>query len=253
MHTSSTCRPHALGAGSPSAGVAVEVAQYKIVGGWYWQTSGVELGSQTAGTWGRGTLRHSFIHNNDDALILWHSNNSVSDVVIWGGTNGANIQLGWVPRELVHVMVEDVDVIHNLQGWADAKTNNCVVNAAGLIPGFSVDAHKTLRDVVLRGITSEGQTLCAVRLAVEMRYLGLTLQDLAVDAWNGLGAAAQESTFHQADTAVFIAPAARVGLLLRNYTVGNDLITLAADNWQSNKRGRLNFAADMWGYWSAVP
>jgi hypothetical protein len=71
------------GGGSPS-GFEIDVAQYKQVGGWYWQTSGIELGSQSGGAWGRGSLRDSFMHCNDDCLILWHSNNSVSNVSIWG-------------------------------------------------------------------------------------------------------------------------------------------------------------------------
>ena len=125
------------GSASQEHGLTVDVAQYKLVGGWYWLTSGVELGSQGSdpAAWGQGTLRNSFLHCNDDCLVLWHANNTVSNVAIWGGSNGANIQLGWVPRELTNVEVNLVDVIHNLMGWTDDKGNNCVINASPLIPG----------------------------------------------------------------------------------------------------------------------
>ena len=61
------------------------------------------------------------MHCNDDCLILWHGNNTATNLAIWHGTNGANIQLGWVPRMLTNVSVDSVDIVHNLMGWADDK------------------------------------------------------------------------------------------------------------------------------------
>ena len=109
------------GDGDPSQGLAVDVVRYKQVGAWYWMTNGMELGSQGAGAWGWGKVEDSFMHCNDDCLILWHANNTATDLVIWHGTNGANIQLGWVPRMLTNVSVDSVDIVHNLMGWADDK------------------------------------------------------------------------------------------------------------------------------------
>ena len=79
-------------------------------------------------------------------------------------------------------------VIHNLEGWADDKPNNCVINAAPLLPGVAVDPTLVVRNVTLRNIASEGATLCAMRIAVEMTYHDLLIENLAIDAWNGLGA-----------------------------------------------------------------
>lgn len=235
---------------SPSLGLATQVAQYKLVGGWYWLTSGVELGSQGTGAWGRGSLRNSFLHCNDDCLVLWHANNTVTNVGIWGGTNGANIQLGWVPRELTNVDVDGVDVVHNLMGWSDDKGNNCVINASPLIPGFPANANLNLDNFSMKNIRSEGATLCGLRLAVEMTYKSFLLENFAVDAWNDLGVPAQRSSYYQADPAKFIAPFERA-LVLKNYTVGGVKITRKANNWQASGAGRLNFSADMWDYWTA--
>jgi hypothetical protein len=238
------------GDADPSLGLAVDVARYKQVGAWYWETNGIELGSQGGGAWGWGKVEDSFMHCNDDCLILWHANNTATDVTIWHGTNGANIQLGWVPRMLTNVSVDGVDIIHNLMGWSDDKGNNGVINAAPLIPGFAVNPTFELGDFVLRNIVSEGATLCALRLAVEMTYRSLVVENLAIDEWNQLGPAAQRSSFYQADPQRFITPA-RGALVLENYTVGGALITRAANNWQAAAAGRLNFSADMWPYWDA--
>ena len=63
---------------------------------WYWQTSGLELGSQGSRAWGRGLLRDSFLHCNDDCLVIWHSNTSTTNTVVWMA-GGAPIYpyLGW--------------------------------------------------------------------------------------------------------------------------------------------------------------
>ena len=87
---------------------------------------------------------------------------------------------------------------------------------------------------------------------VSMRYESVTVENLAVDGWNGLGAAAQRSTFSQADPTTFIAPKEGTGLVLRNFTVGGVRVSLADDNWRASQLGRLDFAANMWGYWTAV-
>ena len=236
------------GDGDPGKGLAVDVARYKQVGAWYWMTNGIELGSQGGGAWGWGQMADSFMHCNDDCLILWHANNTATNVTIWHGSNGANVQLGWVPRMLTNVSVDSVDVVHNLMGWSDDKPNNCVVNAATLIPGFSVNPKLELGTFVLRNIVSEGATLCAIRLAVEMTYQSLVVENLAIDGWNQLGPAAQRSSFFQADPRTFITPA-RGALVLRNYTVGSERITRAAQNWQATEKGRLNFSAAMWDFW----
>ena len=147
---------------------------------------------------------------------------------------------------------DGIDVVHNLMGWADDKGNNCVINAAPLIPGFAVNPALVLDDVVLRNIRSEGATLCAFRLAVEMTWRSLLVENLAIDGWNDLGPAAQRSSFYQADLAMPITPV-HGALALRNYTVAGETISRAANNWQAAGPGRLNFSGSMWTFWWATP
>ena len=120
------------------------------------------------------------------------------------------------------------------------------------LKGFPVNSTLVLDHFVLRNIVSEGATLCGLRLAVEMKYRSFLLENFAVDSWNDLGAAAQRSSYYQADPTDFIAPSP-AALVLRNYTVGGVVITRDANNWGAAEAGRLDFSADMWGYWTAVP
>ena len=44
----------------------MNVANYKQVGSWYWQTDGIEL-------YDDGQMKNTFFHANDDVLKIYHN------------------------------------------------------------------------------------------------------------------------------------------------------------------------------------
>lgn len=66
---------------------AMHVRNYQQIGGWYWQTDGIEL-------YRGSSMKHTFFHSNDDVIKLYHSSVDVGDTVIWKNENGPVIQMG---------------------------------------------------------------------------------------------------------------------------------------------------------------
>lgn len=231
---------------------AVHARNYQQVGAWYWQTDGLEL-------YRGSTLRDSFLHANDDAVKLYHSDVTVTDTVVWKGENGPVFQWGWSPRTVHNVLVERTDVIHNRMYWNDRKSNTCVLNAA---PSWqdpsatdTADRSHEIRDLTIRDTNVEGMVNCAIRIAALQDMHGVLVDGLHIGAWNGVGIDAQQSLFSaytdKAGDRVEIGTGAD-GLLLRDYTVGGEPVLKAADNWAYDETGRLDFDRDLDGNWDAV-
>ena len=101
----------------------MNVANYKQVGSWYWQTDGIEL-------YDDGQMKNTFFHANDDVLKIYHNRVKIKNTVIWKNENGPVVQWGWVPRDIDDVTVRNTDVIHNRMYWKDVKYNTCVFNSS---------------------------------------------------------------------------------------------------------------------------
>lgn len=233
---------------------AMTVEQYKQVGGWYWQTDGIEL-------YKGSTLRNVFFHANDDVLKLYHSNVEASNVQVWKSENGPVIQWGWVPRNIENVHVDGVDIIHNRIYWKDVKYNTCIINSsthyADMGSTTTADPGTLVKDLLLENIRSEGMNNCAMRLHALSNWENIHIRNLAIEAWNGLDAYSQQSRFqaftNSAGVAVTIGneTSQHNGLAIESYTVGGTLISKAGNNWSSNDLGRLNFDGALWENWDA--
>jgi hypothetical protein len=238
------------------ASIQTDFAHYKQVGAWYWQTDGVEL-------YPSGSLKHAFLHANDDVIKLYHSNVSVDDVVVWKGENGPVFQWGWAPRDIANVQVQNVDIIHNRMYWQDDKHNTCIFNSARHFADISADntadSSALIRDMYFSNIRSEGMNLCAMRLYALANWQNIEIRDFSIDAWNALAPASQYSfletlTDGAQGESVTISNENNLGqgLLLQNYQVNGETILKTSDNWSSEQLGRLNFSSEHWLKWDAV-
>lgn len=236
--------------GAPT--IAANVSHGKQVGGWYWQTDGIEM-------YDNSTMSNMFFHLNDDVLKLYGSNTQVNGIVVWKLSNGPVIQWGWTPRTIERVYVNGVDVIHNRM-HGDTH-NTCIINSARhyLDPGseFLADPQALVSDMLLSNIRSEGMNLCAMRLYALSSWRNIHITNLWIEQWNGLDIARQASRFEALSS-----PAGfRVsigneisngqGLALFDYTVAGVRITKEAGNWPSFEPGRLDFNASLWENWDA--
>ena len=234
---------------------AMRVNNYQQVGGWYWQTDGLELYRGT-------TLANSFFHANDDAIKLYHSHVRVRNTVVWKNENGPVFQWGWTPRDVEDVVVDGTSVIHNRMYWNDQKRNTCIINSASSYldgnASDTADTTHTIRDLTISNTHVEGMANCAMRIYPLQNLERITIDGLHIDSWNGLTMPAQESFFDQftnaESTPVHIGnqTADGMGLLLHNYTVGGVPVIKAGNNWAHNELGRLNFDPRLYDNWDAT-
>jgi hypothetical protein len=230
----------------------MDVSRYKQIGGWYWQTDGLEL-------YRGSTMEHAFFHANDDVLKLYASNLKVDDIVVWKSENGPVIQWGWSPRVIDDVHVNGVDVIHNRMYWP--HHNSCIINSARhyLDPGSSrtADPNTRVSDVFLENIRSEGMNLCAMRLYALSAWEHIHIANLWIQEWNELDIETQASRFealsNEDGERVFIGNEVRDGrgLAIENYVVGGERIRKSGENWRADQPGRLAFDPSLWENWNA--
>ncbi|HMP71697.1 MAG TPA: family 49 glycosyl hydrolase [Kiritimatiellia bacterium] len=236
--------------------IRADFHHYKQVGGWYWQTDGVEL-------YPRSTLQNSFLHSNDDVIKLYHSHASVRNVVVWKGENGPVFQWGWVPRNVRDVHVDRVDIIHNRMYWKDVKSNTGIFNSSAHWDYGSPrhgDASAIIENLLLENIRSEGMNHVAMRFLVLSAWRNIEIRNLWIEQWNEMPPHSQQSLFYSAWSPRHDRPVPvgnetsdRQGLRLINYRVGEEIIAKASDNWPSDRAGRLNFAPEHWEAWDARP
>jgi hypothetical protein len=229
-----------------------DASHYKQVGGWYWQTDGLEL-------YRGSSMSNAFLHSNDDVLKLYASHLRVNDIVVWKGENGPVIQWGWKPRNIADVHLNGLDVIHNRM-YTDAH-NSCIINSAGHYEDPAsdrlADPHSRVSDVFLERIRSEGRNLCAMRLYALSSWENIHIRNLWIQEWNELDVRTQASKFEALSDArgeqVVIGNEVRDGrgLTIESYVVGGERIRKSADNWRADRPGRLDFDGSLWDNWDA--
>lgn len=241
--------------GNEQGDFKMTVNNYQQVGGWYWQTDGLEL-------YKGSTMRNSFLHSNDDVVKLYHPDVTVDNNVVWKNENGPVFQWGWSPRTISNVRVSNTDVIHNRMYWKDTKTNTCVINAASsYLDGSSTstgDTTQSIDGLTISNTNVEGMVNCAIRIYSMQNTKNVTIDGLHIGAWNKADPAGQSNLFKAftdgQGNRVTIGNQTKdhAGLLLHNYTVGGETILKAGDNCASDELGRLDFDADLYDHWDAT-
>lgn len=250
----------------------MDVSNYQQVGAWYWQTDGLEMYSNPKEE--RSTLKNSFFHANDDVFKLYHSKVDLTNNVVWKNQNGPVFQWGWEPRNVDDVKVTGTDIIHSRMFSRDVAHNSCLFNSArhwkDTGAATTADPAKTVSNLTFTNTRVEGSVNCAIRLNALSSTENITIDGLSIDGWNGqstdltqsriellTSSAGQKVRFGSADGTV-------KGLTLRRYQVGQGggatgakptgytNVTTDNNEWQTDKPGRLNFDADLWGRWTAT-
>lgn len=250
----------------------MDVSNYQQVGAWYWQTDGLEMYSNPGE--GRSTLRNSFFHANDDVFKLYHSQVDLSNNVVWKGQNGPVFQWGWAPRNVDDVTVTGTEIIHSRMFSHDVAHNSCVFNSARHWEDTgatnTADPSTTVSNMTFTNTRVEGSVNCAIRVYALSNTENVTIDGLTIDGWNGQSTDLTQSrlqllTSKDGQKVRFGSTDGTVkGLRLRGYRVGQGggatgarpagytTITTNGNEWQSDRPGRLNFDAELWGRWTAT-
>jgi YfiH family protein len=153
---------------SPNESQNLTFTDIKEVGGWRWNSDGVEPPQGS-------TAQYVFLHCNDDGLKAYYSDITFRHAVLWKGPNGPAIQTGWDRRWTWNLLVEDVDVIHFEGPQYQGATNNGLVSnqydRGTIAPNnmhFNTEAQSTdvnarpdMRNLVFRDIRCEEPILRA--------------------------------------------------------------------------------------------
>ena len=115
------------------------------------------------------------------------------------------------------------------------------------------DASQTVANMHFENITVEGMTNCAIRIYAMASTSNIDVQNLKIEAWNGLDPTAQVSQFMAytdagGRTVTIGDEKDGKGLSLTNYTVGGEVIEKGV-NSDADQAGRLGFdegLADSW-------
>lgn len=80
-------------------------------------------------------IDNCFFHVNDDCLVLYGSNLTISNCVIWQLPGGSIVQLGWKPNVIGGTnLIDNIDVIH--AEWTDTTSQNVgFINAMNTVAG----------------------------------------------------------------------------------------------------------------------
>lgn len=230
-----------------------KVNRYKQVGAWYWQTDGLEIYSGV-GESNKGEMFDSFVHANDDAIKLYHSNVEIKNTVVWAGENGAVIQFGWESLDLntdplnpSESVVDGVDVIHNRMYWQYPKDNSCIISASKFID-LPVDeteklewVSREMHDVTIKNVRSEGKNLCAMRLNTLNIWRNINIENLSIEEWNEMPEYAKYSTLDEYEDRDLIGNEMNggQGVAIFNFQVGNQCVSKWDSTWDT--LGFLNF------------
>ena len=217
---------------------SVSISDYKQVGAFFFQTDGPEMypGSR---------VRDVFYHCNDDALKLYYCNVTIRNATVWKVRNDPVIQMGWAARDLHGIRVAGLRVIHTR--YCTSPDDNVPPAIIGASPFYSKGQTRRPDWTIsawLSDIVCEGACPALMHITPLQNY-NLTIDSVAFPGGlqrNPLGLGRGE---------VRPAPGIRMGLRIKNWTVEGQAVGMR--NFQSDKLGQFDIAAQYWGQWEIVP
>lgn len=235
----------------------VNAWDYKQVGAFFGQTDGIEM-------YPGSNVHDIFYHAGDDVLKTYYSNVLVERVVVWKTNNAPIIQFGWYPRTLTNITVDSVDVVHcryisqaapyprALVGSAASYLNTAATNDA------SINAY--ISDYTVSNWRSEGLSPALLGINPLSNIDTFLIENVWIEELAPDTTQVDMSTFTVfTDSSNNNAPVKlgqnspnNLGLTIKNYTVGNTRVTLAAGNWDSYSLGRLDIDGSYWQRWTAI-
>ena len=214
---------------------AVLLADYKQVGAFFYQTDGPEI-------YENSVVQDVFLHVNDDALKAYYSNVSVSRATIWKGLNDPVVQLGWAARDVHHVRIETLRVVHARYLSAAMYVPSAIFGASPFYSAGTVLPNNTIA-LDATDIVCEGVGCPALLRLTPLQSYNVQLRDVAfpdgLDAGGSLGIGVS--------MVPAASPAVSMGLHIANWTVSNRTVTM--DNFQACSLGKLNIDVSYWGQW----
>eukprot|EP00933_Yihiella_yeosuensis_P008666 TRINITY_DN114250_c0_g1_i1.p1 TRINITY_DN114250_c0_g1~~TRINITY_DN114250_c0_g1_i1.p1 ORF type:complete len:254 (-),score=6.17 TRINITY_DN114250_c0_g1_i1:342-1025(-) len=215
---------------------SIYVSDYKQVGAFFFQTDGLQM-------YPGSIVRDVFYHVNDDALKIYSSDVTVSNVIVWKCHNDPIIQLGWKARSVQNVSIDGLSIIHTRYQYPHMYVPSAIIGASP-----SYDGHGQVRpdyriEMNISNIVCEGPSPSLIRITPLQSYRlnirNVALPDGFVDDRrdDGLGVSIVEPSHHDI----------KMQIEISNWTIKGEQVTM--ENFHSHKLGRFNIDGSYWGHW----
>ena len=236
---------------------SVQASDYKQVGAFFGQTDGMEI-------YPNSHVRDVFYHVGDDGIKTYYSNVLAERLTVWKTNNAPIAQFGWYPRDLNNITIDSVNVIHSRYiSQAGPYPRALVASAASYLDTSSTskaDITKHLSNYVVSNWRSEGVSPALLGINPLENIDTMTFENIWVEKLAPDTTLVDTSTFTKftddshGNTPITLGANSpgNLGLTIKNFVVGDEHITLAANNWDSYSTGRLNIDGSYWGRWTAI-
>lgn len=120
-----------------------EISWVKVIGGWVYNCDGITA-------YANSTVKNCFIWANDDAIKVYLSNITWSDIVVWQLNNGGVIQMSWGRSLADNCRISRVDILRAewIKPGFNAALLSCVGNHYQEPDRFSAQTNWIIEDVV---------------------------------------------------------------------------------------------------------
>jgi len=233
----------------------VDVADYKQVGAFYTQTDGLQI-------YPNSHIRDVFYHSGDDTIKTYYSNVRAERIVVWKTNNAPIIQMGWYSRNIANISVDQVDVIHSrYQGGSEYYPRALVGCAASYEDPTATDTantRNTITNYTVSNIRSEGISPALVGMNLMSNLDRFRIINAWIEEFSPATTQLEYSVVRgftdpnngNRNVTIGAHSANGTGLVIQNYTVGNEAVSLAAENWNRTSTGHLDISPSLWGKWT---
>lgn len=234
-------------------GFSVQVSDYKQVGAFYGQTDGLEM-------YTNGHLSDIFYHSGDDTVKAYYSNVLAERITVWKTNNAPIIQMGWYPRTISNITIDQLNVIHTRYTSTEASYPRALVGSAASYEDpestDTADVTAVISDITVSNARAEGISPALVSLNLLSHLEGLNIENVWIEEFSpieGLGTSTVTG-FTDPDngnqTVAMGTDSQAVGLSIKNYRVGDTLVSFDNNNWNATSTGALNVDSVYWGKWT---
>lgn len=230
----------------------VDVSDYKQVGGFFYQTDGLQMypGSQ---------VRDVFYHIGDDGIKTYHSNVNAERFVVWKTNNGPIVQMGWYSRNISNITINDIDVIHcRYNTYLDWAPRALIGSSSSYLDSEATDTadtSTTISDYTVSNIRAEGLSPGLISLNMLSNIDNFVVENAWIEEFVPLDVdvSAIQGFTDKNNNGTKVTMGANsedgIGLRIANYSVGDEQISFDAGNWNQNSTGKLSVDADYEDSW----
>ncbi|OBT79703.1 hypothetical protein VF21_01394 [Pseudogymnoascus sp. 05NY08] len=235
---------------------SIRASDYKQVGAFFGQTDGIQM-------YPNSHVHDVFYHAGDDVIKTYYSNVLAERIVAWKTNTAPIIQFGWYQRNLTNITVDHVDLIHSRYISQQTKYPYALVgSSASYLDDSSTstaDTSSHITDYTVSNWRAEGHSPALFGVNPLSNIDNFKIENVWIESLEPRSTNVGRSRFSAfTDAADDNKPILlgenspnKIGLLIKDFYVGDEHITIEAGNWDLNSLGNLNFDASYWGRWTA--